>query len=111
MQTGTFGIGVVGVFNRTLPPRSKIIYDPGYELALEVKRWFHYRHDLIVNVTGDYINDPDHLQRTMIEGYKRILRSKMRYWDVLQIAVMGHVNEFKEIYKDVLGEMEFTRQA
>lgn len=112
MAIGTFGMGqVVGVFQRTLPPRSKIYYDPGYELALEVQRWFHYRHDLDVIVQGYKITDSGHLTDVMLTGYKRYFRTKMRYWDTLQEQAFAWIREFKEIFKDVLGEMEFTKTA
>jgi hypothetical protein len=110
MQTGTFGIGVVGVFERTLPPRSKTNYDPGYELALEVSRWFHYRHGIDLNVPGWKIENTDHLQRTMIGGYKLVFKTKLRYWEgLIELQAQEFINEFKGIYKDVLAEMEFTQ--
>lgn len=110
MQTGIFGMGVVGVFNRTLPPRSKTNYDPGYELALEVMRWFHYRHDIDFTVKDSKIKDAEHLQNVMVEGYKRVFRTKLRYWEgVIELQAQAFIDEFKGIYKDVLGEMEFTK--
>lgn len=67
---GTFGMGVVGVFNRTLPPRAKTNYDPAYELALEVQRWFHYRHSIEVLVPDSKIADTATLENVMERGYR-----------------------------------------
>lgn len=108
-EIGTFGVGVVGVFNRTLPPRSRTTYDPGYELALEVQRWFHYRHYLELVVSGHTITGVDHLDVVMTDGYRKLFKTRARYWDVLEPAVRENIREFKELFKDVLAEMEFTK--
>lgn len=108
---GTFGMGVVGVFNRTLPPRAKTNYDPAYELALEVQRWFHYRHSIEVLVPDSKIADTATLENVMERGYRTLFRTKIRYWEVLEPAVREHVREFKDLFKDVLAEMELTKQG
>jgi len=106
---GTFGVGAVGRFARTLPPRTKVEYDPGYELMLEVRRWFHYRHDLKHKIIGETIIDTAHLEAVMIEGYRRLFRSKMKYWPTLEEQARVYIQEFKDTFRDVLAEMEFTR--
>jgi hypothetical protein len=106
---GTFGTGVVGVFERTLPPRSRVSYDPGYELALEVQRWFHYRHGINIHVTGVQIRDVTHLEVVMTSGYREVFRPKKQYWEALEPAVLENIREFKGLFKDVLAEMEFTK--
>jgi hypothetical protein len=112
MEDGiSVGFGTVGVFNRTLPPKSKVNLDPGYELAIEVMRWFHYRHRARIIVPDGRIISLDHLEEIMLNGYRSLARKWLKYWEFLEPQAREHIREFKEIFKDVLAEMELTRQS
>ena len=109
-QVGNYGINTTGVFERTLPPKSRMSYDPAYELGIEVARWFHYRYSFSVH-GYDRIENREKLERVMTECYRQILIRKghKKNFDLIKpIAVDPKINEFIALFRDVLAEMEFT---
>jgi hypothetical protein len=108
------GIGLkdeeIGRFNRTLPPKTTVQYDPGWELGLEVVRWFHYRYDFVVS--GYLIDSVATLHRVMGENYDRRLSYHFpkKVWPLCrEIIITPRIREFEEMFKDVLAEIEITR--
>lgn len=111
---GTMGIGLrdeeIGRFNRTLPPKTTIVYDPRWELGLEVVRWFHYRYDVVVS--GQVIDSVATLHKVMGDAYDSYLgpRFPKKVWPLCrEIVITPRIREFEEMFKDVLAEIEITR--
>lgn len=118
MTTGTLGMALVdeeiGRFNRTLPPQTVVQYDPRWELGLEVMRWFHYRYD--INVGHQVIDSVDTLRKVMLDhGYSRWYAGhglpKKMWAHLVPVIIEPRINEFIEVFKDVLAEIEILRPA
>jgi len=114
MALGMMGIGLkdeeIGRFNRTLPPKTVVQYDPRWELGLEVVRWFHYRYDFVVS--GFLVDSVETLHRIMMDNYDRYLGPMFpkKVWPRCREIVAGpRIREFIEMYKDVLAEIEIVR--
>lgn len=109
MSVGSYGVGHVGRFNRVLPPRTRTEYEVGYELGLEVLRWFHYRHGVDVG-SPPAVRTVSQLEELLMSLYEhRVFSGRRKYWSVLQEQARAYVREFKDTFRDVLAEMEFIR--
>lgn len=102
----------VGRFNRTLPPKTRVEYDPRWELGLEVMRWFHYRH--ATRLYHQEIDGVETLRKLFDSAYEAICKNKIpkKSWPVVSWHIVEpHYNEFCELFKDVLAEIEILRGA
>ena len=111
---GTMGMATeeVGRFDRTLPPRTRVQYDPRWELGLEVMRWFHYRYGFDVGHSD--VQSVEALTTFMVNSYERYLGARVpkKTWPIVQVAVVEpRIREFMELFKDVLAEIELLRPA
>lgn len=112
---GQMGIGLkdeeIGRFNRTLPPKTIVQYDPRWELGLEVLRWFHYRYN--VGLIGHRtVESAGALTDWMYQCYDYYLGPKFpkKIWPQCREIVAGpRIREFIEMYKDVIAEIEILR--
>jgi len=113
---GTFGVAAeeIGRFNRTLPPKTKVQYDSRWELGLEVVRWFHYRYGVDFNFIGP-VKSVQELREMMTPRYQDYFISKgvpkktMPF--LTNILIEPRIQEFCELFKDVLAEIELLREA
>jgi hypothetical protein len=111
---GTLGIGLkdeeIGRFNRSLPPKTIVQYDPRWELGLEVIRWFHYRYNH--KVYHQEIESVEALHVLMNAAYDSYIgpRFPKKVWPLCREIVTGpRIREFEELFKDVLAEIELTK--
>lgn len=113
---GTFGVAdeEIGRFNRTLPPKTKVQYDARWELGLEVVRWFHYRYNVDHTFIGR-VNSVEELRKNMVPRYQAYFIAKgvpKKMFPALDtILIEPRIQEFCELFKDVLAEIELLREA
>lgn len=107
-----------GVFERMLPPKSTANYNPGFELGLEIVRWFWYRHE--VRVGWYMIDGAAHCKQTIemlyrqvvsqLGGHSRGARLTDEMWETIKDKVCSsQTAEFMDLYRDVIAEIELTR--
>lgn len=115
-KLGAFGVAdeEIGRFNRTLPPKTAVQYDARWELGLEVMRWFHYRYGLEFGFCGK-IESVAKLRELMTPRYNTYFLGKGVPKKILpyleQIIIQPRIDEFCEVFKDVLAEIELLREA